>query len=59
MYSVHLKVKARSQKVTKILKSQIGHATHVSWSTLAKEFDPLGRAKLFSEVYGESQVKVR
>ena len=39
LYLAHLKVKAGSQKVTRILKSQIGHATHVSWSTLAKEFD--------------------
>ena len=33
------KLAARSQKVTRIFKSQIGHATHVSWSTLVKEFD--------------------
>ena len=39
MYLVHLKVKSRLQKVARILKSQIGYATHVSWSTLAKEFD--------------------
>ena len=52
MYLVYLKVKARSQKVTIILKSQIGRATPVSW--LAKEFDcrvPLGRVKLFSVGY--------
>ena len=36
---VHVKVKARSQKVTRIFKSQIGHVTHVSWSPLVKEFD--------------------
>ena len=39
LYLVHLKAKARSQNVMSILKSQICHATYVSWSTLAKEFD--------------------
>ena len=33
MYLVHLKDKARSQKATRILKSQIGHVTRVSWLT--------------------------
>ena len=35
LYVVHLKVKARSQKVMTTLKSQ----THVPWSTLTKEID--------------------
>ena len=30
-----------SQEVTKILKSQIGHATHAFWSNLATKFDNL------------------
>ena len=39
LYLVHFKVKARSQNVTIIFKSQIDHATHVSWSFLTTEFD--------------------
>ena len=39
LYLVYLKVKARSQEVTIILKSQIGNATHVSWSTLTREIN--------------------
>ena len=56
MYLVHSKGKARSQKVTRILKSQIGHATHVSWSTLANEFDYCVHRVVFSAVHSESQV---
>ena len=39
LYLVHLKVKVRSHKVTKIVKSQIDHGTHVFWSPLANKFD--------------------
>ena len=38
-YLVHFKIKSRSQKVTRISKPQIGHATHICWSTLAKDFN--------------------
>ena len=39
VYLVHLEVRSRLQKIARILKSQIGYAIHVSWSTLAKGFD--------------------
>ena len=42
LFLVHVKAKARLQKVMIIFKSQIGHATHVSWLTLAKESDYCG-----------------
>ena len=63
MYLLHSKVKARSQKATIILKSQAGHATHVSWSSLANVIllFQLGREKLFSAgyEYSEGQVEAR
>ena len=61
LYLVYFKVKARSQKVTRIFKSQIGHATHVSWSTFGQGIRlmcSLGRVKLLI-VYSEGQVKDR
>ena len=48
LYEVHMEIKARSPMVTKIFKSQIGHATHVSWSTFAKESDYNGSCEAIS-----------
>ena len=57
-----MKVKTRSQKAKIILKSQIDHATYVSWPTFAKELIrllcPLGVVKQFSTIYSQGQVKV-
>ena len=57
MFLVHLKVKVRSQKVTRILKSQIGHATRflANFGLEIRSLCPLGRVQHFSAVY---QVKV-